>query len=96
MTISLYILGYFLLLFCLMKMSPVMAMRCIKKNYVLMNVKFIVWFYLISFIINLTILTIISLMYYFNLISLEVLINTAIIISMMLLVSITYLAYKLF
>lgn len=87
---------YFLILILIFRTSKKMAHFLTGKGLDLEQIKFVVWFYLNSFIINLTIITGGIIAYQINLISYTTTLFLCLLFFILLILSIVYLFFKLF
>lgn len=95
MELLILIIVYFLSIIILLKLSKVIAKIYIKKNYSLERIKFIVWLVLGSIITFLTLTFIFLIVYYFKIISFQVLLVILILLVIFTFLSIIYLIIKL-
>ncbi|OEF97282.1 hypothetical protein BHF71_03875 [Vulcanibacillus modesticaldus] len=96
MEIIAYIFSYFTIVILLLHFTRLVALRALKKNYTLKEIKLIVWNYLIGFIITLTIFTIFIFLYHFGVIFSATLLYLSLIFGTLWLLGIFYLIIKLF
>lgn len=90
----LFIIGYFLFLISIFRFSGLLANKAILRGYSLEEIKFIVWFYLYSFIIGISIIFITLILYQFNLIGFSLLLSLIIVTAIIMFVSFIYIILK--
>lgn len=85
---------YFFLLIVVFKLSGLIANKAILRGFSLEEIKFIVWFYLYSFIIGISVILIILFLYQFNMIGFSFLLASIVATAIIMIISLIYIVLK--
>lgn len=85
---------YFFLLIVVFKLSDLIANKAILRGFSLEEIKFIVWFYLYSFIIGISVIIIVLISYQFNMVGFSLLLASIVVTVIIMIISLIYIILK--
>lgn len=94
MEIILFTIVYFLLLISIFRLSGLLVNKAILRGYSLEEIKFIVWFFLYSFIIGISVILITLILYQFNLIGFSLLLSLVVVTVIIMILCFIYIIFK--